>query len=309
MQPEAADNTLGIVQIEEYAMSGKEPFIFVESLEKLKQSIIAETSRINNTANTSGMAEALFANYIKQILDVYVPVISPLASHHGDTLYRARKCVGEKPFNDMKYLYNPPSASGRAYSSDDTQILYASSSMQTCLSEINPKIGDLINIAQFNYSKLADGHFWFVGQLSSFHKSNEPSHYLADKLPVHRPAYFPIKAQQSWAFMDALLNEIFSQLSSEADGYALNRFIINQISEVSPKEKDFHGVVFMSVKDPPGTNFAIFGDAIKQLEPRIINLVRIADIDSYGFIAYKLLKNAKPDNGSIVWPEYEHTWD
>lgn len=293
--------------VDEGAMSGKQRFIPVETLKRLRQSIIDETSRMRITADTSGMAEALFADFIEPVLDVYQPVISPLASHYGDTLYRARKCVGESPFNDLKDLYNPPSPSGRAYSSDDTPIFYASSSMQTCLSELNPKIGDLVNIAHFKYSKLTGGDFWFVGQLSSFHKSNESSRYLEDNLAVEKPFYYTGKALHSWVFKDALLNEIFSELSSEADDYALNRFLINKISKVLPKEKDFHGVVFKSVKDPPGTNFAIFGDAINQLEPAIVNLVRITDIDTYGFVARTPLKNAKPENGSMVWPECELT--
>ena len=251
------------------------------------------------------MAKALFESYIEPILDVFHPVISPLASHFGDTLYRARKCVGEMPFSNMKDLYNRPSPSGRAYLSDDIPILYASSSSQTCLSELNPRIGDLVNIVQFKYSKLTDGDFWFVGQLSSFHKSGEPSRYLHNDLTVKKPFYFQNTALNSWVFKDALLNEIFSELSSEADDYALNRFLIRKISEALPKERDFHGVVFRSTKDSPGTNFAISGDAIDQLEPVIINLVRITGIDSFGFVANNLLKNAKPDNGSIVWPENE----
>lgn len=286
-------------------MSNKQRFILVDKLQELRRTIITETSRMSVTADTSGMAEVLFTTYIKPILDLYQPVISPLASHNSDTLYRARKCVGEYPFNELKELYNPPTPSGRAYTSENIPIFYASSSMQTCLSELDPKIGELINVAHFNYSRLKGGDFWFVGQLGSFHKSNEPSRYLHNKSAVEKPFYYPEEALHSWVFKDSLINEIFSELSTDTDNYALNRFLIYEISKMLSKEIDFHGVVFLSVKDPPGTNFAIFGDAIGQLEPGIVNLVKITDIDSYGFVAFKLLKNTKPINEALVWPKYE----
>ncbi len=108
-----------------------------------------------------------------------------------------------------------------------------------------------------------------------------------------------------YLFKDTLVNEIFSKLSSEADHYALNRFLIHEIEKMFPDTKNFHGVDFLSVEDPPGTNFAVFGDAILQLEPGIVNLVRITDIDEYGYVAFQLLKNAKPKDGHLEWPAQE----
>ena len=61
----------------------------------------------------------------------------------------------------------------------------------------------------------------------------------------------------------------------------------------------------MSIKNPPGINFAIFDNSINKLEPRIVNLVRITDIDDYGFIAFHVMNSAKPKNGSLEWPEFE----
>lgn len=286
-------------------MSDKQFFIFVERLKELRQSITSSVKRMSNTADRSGMAEALFADYIKPILDAYQPVISPLASHHGDTLYRARKCIGENPFNNIKDLYNPPTASGRAFTSSTMPILYASSSMQTCLAEKDPKIGDLFNIVQFEYTKIMDGQFWFIGQLGLFHKSNEPSHYLGDESQVKKQVYYAGWARHSWVFKDSLMNEIFSKISSQLDDYVLNRFLINEIRKKLPEERELDGVVFLSTKDSPGINFAIFGHSINKLEPRRVNLVRITDIDDYGFVAFKLLKNTKPKNGSLEWPEFE----
>lgn len=289
-------------------MPDQQYFISVERLKELRQNIISSSTRMNNTADRSGMAEALFANHIKPIFDGYQPVISSLASHHGDTLYRARKCIGENPFSDIKDLYNPPTASGRAFTSSAAPILYASSSMQTCLSEKDPKIGDLINVAHFKYTKIKEGQFWFVGQLGSYYKSNELSRHLGDERPARIHVYFPKQAQHSWVFADSLINEIFSKFSTQLDDYVLNGFLIDEIIKKVSGEKGLAGVVFLSIKDPPGKNFGIFGHSINSLELSIVSLVRITDIDDYGFVAFNLLKNAKPKNGSLKWPELELNW-
>lgn len=280
-------------------------FIPVERLKELRYNILSSKKRMSNTADRPGMAEALLEDHIKPILDAYQPIISPLASHYADTLYRARKCIGENPFTNIKDLYNPPTASGRAFTSSTMPILYASSSMQTCLSELDPKIGDLINIVQFEYTKIMGGQFWFIGQLGLFHKSNEPSRFLGDKSSVEKPHFFPKWALHSWVFKDSLMNEIFSEVSSQLDNYVLNRFLIDEIRKKLPEEKGLNGVVFLSIKDPPGINFAIYGHSINKLEPRVVNLVRITDIDDYGFVAFHVLNSAKPKNGSLEWPDFE----
>lgn len=206
----------------------------------------------------------------------------------------------------VRIFSDPPSPSGRAFTSDDNPILYASSSMQTCLAEINPKIGEVFTIAHFTYSRLVGGDFWFVGQLSDFHKSQESSRYLENSNAVEKPFYYPGTALHSWVFKDALLNQIFSELLSAEDGYVLNRLVIDYVRKKLPEDSGFHGVVFKSVKDPPGVNFAVFGDAIGHLELQGVNLVEVTDIDPYGYVAYRLLKNGRAEeNGTINWPEHE----
>lgn len=286
-------------------MSNGRRFLFAHKLKELRHNIIETTTRMKTTADNSSMAEELYQSYIKPIVSDFEPIISPLASHYGDTLYRARKCISGDPFDNIQDLYNPPSPSGRAFSSVNMPILYASSSIQTCLSEIDPKIGDIVNIVGLKYSTITDGKFWFVGQLASFYKSNEPSHYVSDRLALHQPAYFPEAARHSFVFQDSLINEIFSTLSSQSDEYVLNRYLIDEIRNKIPHDTSLHGVVFLSVKDSPGVNFAIFGDAIERLEHGQINMMEITDVDNYGFVAYKLLKNGVNNNGKIEWPEYE----
>lgn len=290
-------------------VSDKIFFYSVDHLKEIRHKIVTAISRIDITADQSGMVESLFLECIKPILDVYEPMISPLASHYGNRIFRARKCINNVPFTDLKDLYNRPTPSGRALTRSNIPTLYASSSSQTSLFEIDPKIGELICITQFDYSQIMEGNFWFVGQLASFQKSQESSRYLGNKNVVEKPAYFPNKAIHSWTFKDSLFNEIFSTLSTQSNDYALNQLILEEMLNTQPKDTDFHGVVFLSVKHPPGTNFAIYGDSIKKLEPKIVNLVRVTDVDDYGFVATRLLKNAKPKNGLLDWPEYEHPFD
>lgn len=284
-------------------------YIPVEQLAELRHKIIKAKHRMDKTADRSGLAGRLFADYISPILNIYQPIISSLASHNGDVICRARKCIGEKPFNNIRDLYNPSMPSGRAFSTDHIPILYASSSHQTCLSEIDVKIGELVNIAAFRYSNIMNGKFWFVGQLGSYYKSQEQSRYLSDEKTVQR-AFYAAKQEitNSLVFKDMLINEIFSTISSDVDEYVLNRFLIETIRNKQPKKEDFYGVVFVSAKDAPGINFAIYGDAISKLEPFVVNLVKITNIDDYGCVGYKLLKNSFPKNSSLVWPEYETIW-
>ena len=276
-------------------------FPYVETLKDLRQNIVRAVSRMRVTADTTGMAEALFQNYVQPIIQHYNPIVSSLAEHYGCRLLRARKCVGHTPFTDLTELLNPPIPSGRAFTSEDVSILYASTSMQTCLSETDPKIGDVINVVGLKYSEIRDRSFWFVGQLASFYKSSEPSHYVADRNELHLPAYFPEEARHSFLFQDALLNEVFSSFSSPEDGYALNRLLISAIRERLAPDTQLDGVVFLSTKDAPGVNFAVFGDAIQKLEVGQLNLIQIVDIDEYGYVAYKLLKNGSLHDGKITW--------
>ena len=285
-------------------MSDAQFYIPVEQLSELRHKIIKEKNRMDKTVDRSDLPERLFTNYISPIVEIYQPIISSLASHNSDLIYRARKCIDNKPFNNISDLCNPPTPSGRACATDHIPILYASSSRQTCLSEIGVKIGDLVNIAAFRYSNITNGKFWFVGQLGTFYKSQEQSRYLSDEKTVQKPFYADQQeAINSLVFKDLLINEIFSTLSSDADKYVLNRFLIKTIRNKQAKKEEFYGVVFVSAKDTPGINFAIYGDAISKLEPSIINLVRITYIDDYRCIGYKWLKNSSPTNGVLEWPE------
>lgn len=280
-------------------------YFFIEGLKEQRHKIIEAKRHIDKESDISGIPERIFTDYIDQIVDSYQPILSSLASHYSNLIYRARKCIGDQPFNNKKDLYNPKKSTGRAKSSGNTPILYASSSMQTCLSEIDVEPGDLVNVAHFDYSDIMNGKFWFVGQLGSFFKSQDPSHYLSDENSVQNAFYvYPSEAKFSLVYLDNLINEIFAKLSSEDDDYILSRLLIEKIRKNEIEEKIF-GVVFLSVKDAPGINFAIFDEAIDSLKLSGANLVRITDIDNYGNVGYKLLKNSKPENNSLTWPEDE----
>jgi len=107
----------------------------LRELMELRHKILDAKEKMDHMANKSGMAESLFGSFISPIISIYQPIISSLASHHSDDLYRVRKCINGKPFSDIKDLYNPLTPSGRACTKENVPILYASSSMQTCLSE------------------------------------------------------------------------------------------------------------------------------------------------------------------------------
>jgi hypothetical protein len=278
-------------------------FIYVAALKELRQKIMRDVERMRITADPAGIGLSIFRNHIRPIIEHYKPIVSPLASHYGDGFYRARKCNGSVPYCDINELLNPPIPTGRAMVTDGQPILYASSSMQTCLAEIEPKIGDYVNLVGLNYSEIMTQPFWFVGQLASFNKSQEPSHYVGELLDLHRPAYFPAEAQQSFIYQDALINEIFSEFSSPIDGYALNQLLIQEINEKVAATERLAGVVYLSTKDAPGINFAIFGDAIKELKIGQLNYFEITDIDDYGNVAWKLLKNGNNQDGVISWKD------
>lgn len=278
-----------------------EYYIPVETLSKFRRKIIKEKEKIDKTTGELGMLNNLFRDSILPIIDIYQPIISSLASHNSNLIYRARKCIDNKPFNNLKELYNPPKPTGRARSTDYTPILYASSSHQTCLSEIDVKVGDYVNVISFDYTEIMDGKFWFVGQLETFHRSQDQSRYLADEKTVQKPYYTEERVNNSLVFKDSLFKEIFSVLSSDADEYELNRLTIEVIKNKQAKKEDFYGVVFVSTKDVPGINFAVYGDAISKIKPSIVNFVKIKYIDDYGYIQYELLQNSKPKNGVLGW--------
>lgn len=289
-------------------MPKEQNYIPVEQLGPLRDKIIRAHRRICNSTDRSGMAENLFTEIIYPIVKTYPPIISPLNSYNGDTFYRARKCIDGNPFNNITEMYNPPVPSGRAYTTDHTSILYASSSMQTCLVEIEPKIGDLVCVAHFNYSDIKEGDFWFIGQVAPYFSSREVSCYLQDKNKIKRYNYLDPQPLSSLIFLDNLINEIFSTLSSDLDNYELNGFLIEAIKKKTQNQQKFYGMTFVSTKDAPGLNFAIFEDAINKLKPTMVNLLKIIDIDDYGSVQFHLLKNVNPnksDAGCLDWPDNE----
>lgn len=276
-------------------------YIPLDTLRELRRKILVEKKRIDNLADTAGETEILFKKHILPVIKIYQPIISKLANHNSNSIYRARKCNNGVPFSNIKELYNPPSPSGRAFATNETPVLYGATSIQTALSETGAKIGDLIAIANFSYENLKAGQFWFVGQLGSFFKSQEETRYLEESNVIHKHFYTEPEIVNSLVFKDLLINELFSKISRPEDNYALNRFLIEEIKNGLSTDSNFKGVVFVSTKDAPGINFAIYGEAIKELKPQIVNLVKVTDIDEYGNICYKLLKNSNPSNGNLTW--------
>jgi hypothetical protein len=274
-------------------------YIKHERLVALRSDILRTKQHLDKLADTTGEAKKLFDSYISPILSVYEPIYSTLASHNTNNVYRSRKCKDKIPFEHIKHLYNPPSPSGRANSAAGKPILYGSSSIQTSLAEIGVKIGEIVCVATFDYSNIADGYFWFVGQLGAFYKSQEETRYLGDARVVQKPFYAESEVTYSLVFKDLLINEIFSTLSSEEDNYELNQFVIETIEKILPNDNDFNGVIFTSVKDAPGINFAIYGDAINKMPAPSVFVVEITDIDDYGCIGYKMLDYRYDKNGDL----------
>ena len=81
--------------------------------------------------------------------------------------------------------------------------------------------------------------------------------------------------------------------------------MIKAIKEKEGISENFSGVVFRSVKDSPGLNFAICGDFIKILEPEIVNLMKITAIDNYGSIAYKILGYSRSRDSILNWERFD----
>lgn len=276
-------------------------YIPVGDLSRLRQKIIEEKNKINETTEISGLLKKLFDESILPIIAVYQPIISSLAYHNSNLIYRARKCIDNIPYSNLKELYNPPRPTGRASINIHTPILYASSSWQTCLSEIDVKIGDYVNVISFDYTKIMNGKFWFIGQLETFFRSQDQSRYLADERSVQNPFYAKPGVTNALVFKDALFNEIFSDLSSDADKYELNHIIIEDIKNKQANKEEFYGVVFLSTKDKPGINFAIYGEAISKMKSSIVNFVKIKYIDDYGFISYEIVKQTNSDKDVLDW--------
>jgi len=276
-------------------------YIRREELSRIRRGIIDGKRQINGS-NAISVASRIYQEFILPVLKVYQPIVSKLAENRGGIFYRARKCLSSQPFEKITDLYNAPAPSGRAFAGSNAPLLYASSSIQTALAEIDVAAGDFANIVHFNYSSSDIGDFWFVNQLAEHYRSNEISRYLATSDGVLKCLYLPSGVRTLLAFTDNLINEIFSVFSSEADGYILNRMMINEIMQKPDISENFSGVVYRSVKDSPGLNFAVLGDTINKLTPSTVNFVRIAYVDEYKSISYEHLGNSQSRNGKLSWP-------
>ena len=84
-----------------HAMSDAQVYIPVEQLSELRHKIIKAKNRMDKTADRSGLSEKLIADYISPIVKIYQPIISSLASHNSNLIYRARKCIDNKLFNNV----------------------------------------------------------------------------------------------------------------------------------------------------------------------------------------------------------------
>jgi hypothetical protein len=275
-------------------------YIEREALSEIRNNII-ESKRSMNSSNIFSVANTTFNDYIKPVLDAYQFVFSALAENRGGLIYRARKCDSGQAWGKITDLLGPSSPSGRAVTGTNMPILYAASSIQTALAEINTKPGDVVNILQLKYSSSGLGKFWFVGQLAEHYRSNEVSRYVAEPDNMLMPLYVEPHIRTLLAFKDRLMNEIFSDLSSEKDEYVLNRLMISHIMDMPVIRDNFSGVVYRSNQDPPGMNFAIAGAAIDRLDPQIVNLLKVEYVDEYGAFSYKILGNSRSREGMLTW--------
>jgi hypothetical protein len=76
-------------------------FLYVEELKEMRHGIQRAVDRMTITADPSGLADELFRQYVAPIIEHHNPIVSSLASHYGDNLFRARKCVDGTAYSNI----------------------------------------------------------------------------------------------------------------------------------------------------------------------------------------------------------------
>ncbi|MDV6328543.1 RES domain-containing protein [Idiomarina sp. Sol25] len=220
---------------------------------------------------------------------------------------RARLTESGEPWKSTSEIYYPPGRSVKAGRVNDVgePFLYMSLTLDTALSEINAKEGDIVQIGAYRTKESKKLRVGMIGEKfrvarGSGHflqgKNAEPITKLINKLDSQSKLL-----SRAYLYPDLFFDEILTDEDAAKSQYLHSRILANLILS---KHKDIDGLFYHSVLNEGSKNIALPGhkaDELLGLEHTV--LVKVKKAYPYGLFLTELIKtpeNILP-NGDVIW--------
>ncbi len=227
----------------------------------------------------------------------------------GITCWRARKTEGRPWATVEEMSYPPPEKAGVQRLSDaGSPCLYAATRIETALIEINANPGELVQLVCFRQRpdralRLAlVGDYHHLAKRGYLRIANDPA---ANKAMIKSRNAMPKADYQSLLFTDAFLDSLIATEKERDPDYVRSRATAAMIY----RQPELDGLVYPSVPDRLGMNFAIMPGAVDS-KLRVVSaiLVRVLNIRRFGFLEFEIVQDAENllDDGSFSWKPAKH---
>lgn len=215
----------------------------------------------------------------------------------GSIFFRARECPSQYGYEHVKDILMPPPSItkiGRA-NHERKPMLYAASSVDAALSEIQPEEGKMYHIAGFIVAESKEARLSIIGE--HFHSARtgylrffgiDPEHSVVKNLNeqgFHR--------SKKILFIDSLLGDILSEPNARCKNYVGSRAIVDVIFHQLNRAG---GIIYPSVRHKFSTNICVKPDHfIDNFKIVTSCVVRVDEIWPNGFLEIKSLNNLDLD--------------
>ncbi len=246
-------------------------------------------------------SEAEFCHAIAPLFEHYE--ILSLEFGRGSIFWRAR-IIEMEPYSNLSEMDYPPAEFARIGRLNDSgnPCFYIAATKETALAEIEPKEGQLIQIAGFRilneeFIRLAViGEYSNVQKNGYMHFAGQDPNMSISRIINSMPRHEALKK----IYIDKFFAHILADPNASSRGYLFSR----ALSQAIYSRVNAGGIVFPSVKDRGGFNLGVKAEESDRAFHNVSCLVvKIGKCRKFGMIEFEVIKSVEQlDNDlNFIW--------
>lgn len=212
---------------------------------------------------------------------------------NGRIFWRARRCYSESGYDGISDVWAPPQnlcGAGR-FNDLGESVLYASTTMDTALAEIDVKSGDLVHVVGIQFPRsspriacLGEFHAVHRGGRATFLPQEAASHLTRLLNSLGEAGALPL------LYIDAFLADVVSSKDASLSSYVHTRAVGNAILRKAP---GCSGLLYPSVKAPSGRNVMLRREAAdRSFNIVSSSVIRVNQVRRYGYLDQSYVRQA-----------------
>lgn len=253
-------------------------------------------------------SEAEFCYHITPLFDVY-EILSFGLGRGSNTFWRAR-LTEAGPWMFLKDMDYPPAEKARAGRLNDAgaPCFYLAGRVETALLEVDAQEGQLIQLAAFKIDSEEMVRLVLVGEYTYVHKTGyvrltgvDPAGTIKNVLNGMSP-----ENAKATIYIDRFFASIINDPHARESGYMFSRALG---AALHSRIKDADGIVFPSVRDPGGFNYAILPEPSDRVFRNVAcALARIGKRRRYQLVEYTFVgcADSLDTEESFIWADPYH---